>query len=76
MRSELYLGDLVNQVNQLTMASNGEVVATRFGDYYKYEVVKWRGKYIVKKDGTRVAGTFGSLRDAVEWAEEESGDKR
>jgi len=58
------------------MASDGEVLDIRYGDYYKYEVVKWRGKYIVRKDGERVSGTFNSRRDAVEWAEEESGDIR
>lgn len=59
-----------------------EVVETLYGKHSKFEVVKVPGgiltdaKYYIRKDGKPYRGPYGSLRDAVETAEKESGDKR
>jgi hypothetical protein len=54
-----------------------KVVETVYSKHHKYEIVRDSGvlstKYYVRKeDGSTAAGSFNSLKAAVEWAEEKS----
>jgi hypothetical protein len=58
-----------------------DVVETFYGTHNKFEVVKRDGgvfssaTYYITKDGKHHRGSYSSLRDAVEAAKKESGDK-
>jgi len=56
--------------------SDKEVVETVYGKHHKYEIVKDPGlfsatKYYIRRDGKPFKGSYSSLRDAVEAAENE-----
>lgn len=61
--------------------SDWQVVETFYGKYHKFEVLKKTGgiilptEFYVHKDGKPYRGSYRSLRDAVEVAKKESGDK-